>query len=185
MKGAWLNKLKKTRIFKFVHFLTYFLTERTINKPQRTKRALTILMLVLILSVFSGLTFQISRALSNSFGNSAFLNSISIIGNVNACWGEDFTNKVSEVNWGVLSPGSSKSIAIYIRNEGNTPVTLSLAATNWNPPVCSSYMTLSWNFNGQKLNVGEYIKVIVTLSVARDITEIADFSFQTVIQAEE
>jgi hypothetical protein len=93
------------------------------------------------------------------------------------------TNAVSSITWGTLDPGSNVNKTIYIRNEGNTAATLSIATSNWNPTSASSYMTLSWNYGGQILSVNQVVQVRLTLSVSSSVTGITNFSFDITITA--
>jgi len=68
-----------------------------------------------------------------------------------------------------------------VRNEGNMPGYLSLSAVNWNPPIASSYMTLTWDYKGQVLEPYKSIKVTLTLLISQDIQGITNFNFDTVI----
>jgi hypothetical protein len=58
----------------------------------------------------------------------------------NAC-----ATPLSTIGWGTLNSGDVKTYTMYVRNEGNVPVTLSMGAGNWNPASASSYITLTWN----------------------------------------
>jgi hypothetical protein len=93
------------------------------------------------------------------------------------------TNAVSSITWGTLDPGSNVNRTVYIRNEGNTAATLSIATSNWNPTSASSYMTLSWNYGGQTLSVNQVVQVRLTLSVSSSVTGITNFSFDITITA--
>lgn len=91
------------------------------------------------------------------------------------------TNKVTSINWGVLEPGSNKTITIYVRNEGNAAATLSQATQNWNPTAASSYLTLRWNYAGQTISVNQILQVKLTLTLSSTVTGITNFGFDTVI----
>ncbi len=115
---------------------------------------------------------------------------ISNVGSVKAVgvgvyWDSACSNAVSSINWGMLNPGSSKNETIFIRNEGNTTVTLTMTTSNWNPSNASDYLTLNWNYNGQALEVGEVIQVTLTLSVSSSIDGITSFSFDITLTASE
>ncbi len=104
---------------------------------------------------------------------------------VGVYWDSACTNAVSSINWGILNPGSSKDETIYIRNEGNTTVTLAMTTSNWNPSNASDYITLNWNYDGQPFEVGEVIQVTLTLSVSSSIEGITSFSFDITLTASE
>jgi hypothetical protein len=91
------------------------------------------------------------------------------------------TTAVTSIPWGTLEPGASQDFVCYIRNEGNAPSTLTLATSNWNPSIASSYLTLSWDYNGQSINQGSAIQVTFTLDVDASITGITTFGFDITI----
>jgi len=102
---------------------------------------------------------------------------------VGVYWDAALTNKVSSIDWGVLDPGSNKNVTVYIRNEGNSAVSLTMNTANWNPSTTSNYMTLTWNYGGQSINVGAVIQVKLTLSVSASVAGITNFSFDINIVA--
>jgi hypothetical protein len=101
--------------------------------------------------------------------------------NVGVYWNSGCTNVTSTVNWGMLSPGDLKNVTLYVKNDGNVAVMLSLAAQNWNPSNASNYMGLSWNREGQIVNSGAVTTAILTLSVSSSISGITSFSFDIII----
>ena len=102
---------------------------------------------------------------------------------IGAYWDPSLTSKVSTTNWGFLQPGDQKSFTVYLYNEGNSPVTLSLSTSNWTPSAASAYLALTWNYNGQTINPSAQMQVTLTLTVSPDITGISNFSFDIIIVA--
>jgi len=100
---------------------------------------------------------------------------------VGVYWDSNCTDKVFSIDWGTLTPGSVKSIVVYIRNEVEEPVYLILSTTNWNPSKASDYMTLRWDYTGQPMNSGETLQITLALSVSRYIEGISSFSFDILI----
>lgn len=100
---------------------------------------------------------------------------------IEAYWDENLTNRVNGINWGTLEPGDQKSFSIYLHNEGNSAVTLSMSTSNWNPSTAATYLTLSWNYNGQAIEADKNLQVTLTLSVSANITGITNFSFDTIV----
>ncbi len=88
---------------------------------------------------------------------------------------------MSDVDWGAVVPGGSSTKLVYIRNEGNSELTLSLNAVNWNPAGASNYMTLSWNYGGQTILPNQVVQIAITLSVSQSISGVASFSFDIII----
>ena len=91
------------------------------------------------------------------------------------------TTKLTSVSWGTLQPGGIQSIICYIKNEGGSPITLSLQTSNWNPASATNYLTLSWNYNGQPIAANAVVQITLTLSVASNIQGITTFGFDITI----
>ena len=89
--------------------------------------------------------------------------------------------QLSSVSWGTLQPGESQSATCYIKNEGNTPITLTLQASNWSPASASNYLALGWNYNNQPISPNQVVQVTLTLSVASNIAGITNFGFDITI----
>jgi len=93
----------------------------------------------------------------------------------------NFTVSVTEIDWGIIEPGESKNFSAYIVNESNVPLTLTIRTENWSPLNASSFMTLSWDYNGTQISVGGSVPVTLTLQVAQTVSGIESFSFDIVI----
>jgi hypothetical protein len=93
------------------------------------------------------------------------------------------TRTLTSIDWGIADPGSTKNVTIYARNDGNTPVTLSLSTANWNPSNAANYISLSWNYNGQTIAANQVIQIILSLSISSSIQGITAYSFDIVISA--
>jgi hypothetical protein len=100
-------------------------------------------------------------------------------------WDASCTTQVQSIDWGNLTCGSSKSVVIYARNEGDKAVILSLSTTDWTPAEASNYMTLSWNYSRQIIEPMDVIPINLKLSVSPMITGIETFSFNIIISSSE
>ena len=101
---------------------------------------------------------------------------------VGVYWDSDCVNEVSSIDWGELTPSSTKEVAVFIRNEeANVPCFLYLWTKDWLPIEGSNYISLSWNPVHRRINVNEVISVTLTLRGARNIQGVRDFSFNIVI----
>jgi len=96
-------------------------------------------------------------------------------------WDLPCTNATSSLNFGLLEPGGSKNFTLYLKNNGNSPLTLSMTTQNWNPSTASSFMTLTWNREGQQISPNQVIQFVITLSVSPSVTGISSFSFDIII----
>jgi len=95
----------------------------------------------------------------------------------------DCTTATTYLDWGTLEPGSTKSITVYIRNEGNHQATVFMTAENWYPVDASSYMDLGWSYSGEVLDPMDVVELTLTLSVSPTVENIVDFSFDVTIGA--
>lgn len=75
----------------------------------------------------------------------------------------DGENRTEAINWNTIWIGTSSNTTLYIRSISNHRITLTLNATDWVPTNISDYMSLSWDYDGTRLNPGETIKVTVVL----------------------
>ncbi len=96
-------------------------------------------------------------------------------------WDLQCTNATSSLEFGQLEPGSSKDFALYVRNEGDTALTLNMIGENWNPVNAADYLTLTWNREGQQIDPDEVIGCVITLSVSQSIQGVASFSMDIIL----
>jgi hypothetical protein len=108
------------------------------------------------------------------------MGSVKAIG-VGVYWDPNCTNAVSVIDWGILEPGSTKNVTVYIRNEGNSMVSLNMTTSNWNPSNATDYISLRWDYDGQPLSPESVAEVTLILAVSADITGVTNFSFDIVI----
>jgi len=95
------------------------------------------------------------------------------------------TTKVSTVPWGILTPGSTGSYTLYVRNEGTASLNLFLDTANWSPTNAANYMTLNWNYGGQAIAPNQVIQVTLRLTVSPSISGITNFSFDIALTGNE
>jgi len=96
---------------------------------------------------------------------------------------KDCKNNLTSIDWGLLAPGTTSTKIIWIKNIGNTKITLNMTTDNWKPINASNYVKLNWNCTGQVLNVNQTIRAALTMNVLEAVkeTEITEFSFDIVI----
>jgi hypothetical protein len=96
-------------------------------------------------------------------------------------WDNACSQTVSSIDWGLAEPGAVKNVTVYMRNEGNAPITLSLQTVNWNPANATDYISLSWNYGGQAIGQNQVLAVTLSLSISSNIQGITTFSFDIVV----
>jgi hypothetical protein len=146
------------------------------------RRIVTWISLALVLSALGIGLFRTALSLQQS--TRTISNAGSVVGvGVGIYWNSACTNRTSSISWGLINPGTNKTVTVYVRNEGNVAATLSRTTQNWNPATASSYMTLSWNYAGQTLSVNQVFQTRLTLAVSSTVTGITNFSFDIAIIA--
>ena len=91
------------------------------------------------------------------------------------------TQKLESLDWGDIAPGESVNKLIYLKNTGNTQITLIMTANNWNPSNANGPITLTWNREGTELSPSEVTSATLTLTTAEDVTGITTFSVTILI----
>jgi hypothetical protein len=91
--------------------------------------------------------------------------------------------QVTSLNWGSLNVGSSKSIILYVRNEGKTNTRLVLNSTNWSPANAPNYMQITWNNDNRYLNPGSTLKLTLTLTITQNTFVFTNFNCDVIITA--
>jgi hypothetical protein len=98
-------------------------------------------------------------------------------------WDNGCTSKVTSIDWGLAEPGTIQNKTVYIKNEGNANVTLTLQTSNWNPTSATTYISLGWTYNNQTILVNQVMQVILRLTIASNVTGITTFSFDIIVTA--
>jgi len=100
---------------------------------------------------------------------------------VGVYWDEACNNPVSYIDWGMVDPSSQENVKVYVKNEGNVHVSISLDTVNWDPLNASSYIALGWDYSGQVLSPRESIEVTLALLISAGIQDVSSFDFEIVI----
>jgi hypothetical protein len=93
----------------------------------------------------------------------------------------DCTNLMESITWGEIQVGSSVSVNMFVLNNGESGVILSLLTENWNPSILESDVSLVWDYDGTTIDPGEVVEIGLTLSVDPNITNITSFNFDIII----
>jgi hypothetical protein len=68
------------------------------------------------------------------------------------------------IGWGTLNVGDSENVSFYVRSTSNVPIVLAFDVSDWYPPAMSSYLVLSWDYNGTCLRPNQSILLTLTLA---------------------
>lgn len=115
--------------------------------------------------------------------NSGNINVVASVG-IGVYSNSNCTTVLSSISWGNLTPGGSAAQTIYVQNQGNTNVTLTMTAGTWNPASVSSYLTLSWNIaTNYVLAPSLSVPAVLNLTVSSSVSSSTSFSFDMNITA--
>lgn len=112
---------------------------------------------------------------------------------VGAYWDENCENKTETIDWGVVWPGSSKNITLYLQSQSNVATKLSMNATNWEPTGIMDYMNFTWDYNNSLVQRLQVIKVTFTLRFSSSSSfknylisnNVKEFSFDITVNVSE
>jgi hypothetical protein len=90
---------------------------------------------------------------------------------------------LSSINWGNAASGGSVTTAIFVKNSGNTPITLYLSSANWTPSGMGSSLTLTWDYNNATIQPGSLMKVNLTLAASQNAPQGQSFAVNIIITA--
>ena len=105
--------------------------------------------------------------ISNSVSSTVVANADFMRGvGVGIYWDPGCTNRTLSFDWGTIEPGANNTGTVYVRNEGNSAVSLWMATSNWTPSVALDYLTVSWTYSGKILSADEVIPIDLILNVS-------------------
>jgi hypothetical protein len=135
---------------------------------------LTVILLTVAAMAVAGVTFAaitINQNVSSS-------GTVTAGPNIGVYSNSQCTSAVSSFNWGSIEAGGSTSQTIYVEDTGTAAMTLSITISNWTPSTASTYITLTWNGQGQQIQPGVSgaLAVTLTLTVSPCITGVTSFS---------
>jgi hypothetical protein len=102
---------------------------------------------------------------------------------VEAYWDIACTQNVTVIAWDGIFPSTTKNVTIYIHSTSSKDANLTLITDNWNPNTTSTFVTLTWDYDGTALHPNETRKTVFFLAVSENVTGITDFSFDIIIRA--
>jgi hypothetical protein len=91
------------------------------------------------------------------------------------------TQRITTLNWGNIAPSSSVTRTVYIKNSGNTPLTLRMATTSWSPTNANGPITLTWNRENMVLAGNQVTTATITLNTQSSVSGITTFSMNIVV----
>jgi hypothetical protein len=144
----------------------------TLSKPVIIT-ALVLIAMALTVTTYGAIT--VSKNLSST-------GSINASPNLGVYSDSACTTTLSSINWGTITPNSTVTQTIYIKNTGTgASLVLHMVPSSWNPTSASTYMTITWNRESTTLAPGASTAATITLTVSSSIVDITSFSVQITI----
>jgi hypothetical protein len=138
-----------------------------------TGAIIAIVMVGIVLTVTTAGLISVSQSVSSSGSVTAI--------NVGVYSDSSCTQNLTTIDWGTVAPGNSVTKTVYVKNTGNSDITLSMTKNGWNPTSANGPITVTWNKEGTTLSAGASAAAIITLSVSSGISGITTFSVNIVI----
>jgi hypothetical protein len=105
---------------------------------------------------------------------------------VGVYWDQAATNSCQYIYWGNLTPGSEKTLTVYLKNKSNESLYYLITTQQWNPVEASKYIFLRSIYDvgsARPANSGSVVPVPLTVVISPEIQKIVDFSFTAVVSA--
>jgi hypothetical protein len=93
----------------------------------------------------------------------------------------DCTYNLTTVDWGVCYRGETKTVVAYLKNVGNTTISLTIQTSNWLPSNALQYISFTHDYSGQDVTPDTMIPVTFNLTLSPDISQIDTFSFDILL----
>lgn len=140
-----------------------------------------IIVLVIVDFIVMGSTVATQQAgARRAFSNTAVVKSV----NIGVYWDVACSKPVATgIDWGIIEPGTNKTVVLYVRNEGNWETSLSIQAANWSPLQAEQFMSLTIDYQDQPFKNGDVRQATLILSVAQETRDVDFFSFDVIIEA--
>jgi len=113
-----------------------------------------------------------------AFQSTGLIKSIS----VGVYWDVNCTIQVGGIDWGIMEPGENITREVYLINEGNAEVVLSIWAANWSSPEVEEFMDFSSDYQDDQVVIADKIPLKLILHVSPEIRDIETFGFDIVIE---
>ena len=139
-------------------------------------RSQVLMIYVLVASVLVASTFAVITIQKNVPGSG----SIKGVG-LGIYWDLQCRNETTSIDFGLLEAGTQKDFTLYLKNEGNADLTLSMTTQNWNPTRASDYISLTWNREGQEIGPSQVMSFVLRLSVSSNIQDVSSFDVDITI----
>lgn len=100
-------------------------------------------------------------------------------------WDIACTQNVTDIDWGLCSPGTIHYRTVFCKNIQTVPITMTLNISDWNPANSSSFLFSTWNYTTAILTPDTTIPVQFSLQIYANVTAIKNFSFVYTVTAVE
>ena len=89
--------------------------------------------------------------------------------------------KMTTINWGVLEAGETSHIPIFVKNIGETKITLGLFTEIWSSQQASENMHLSFDYDGIIIQPNQIVNGSLTLQIDQNCPELSQYGFDIII----
>lgn len=101
--------------------------------------------------------------------------------NVGVFIDQQCTQNATSMSWGGVYAGESQTMTIYVKNTGDSPLTLSMNILDWEPSYASSVLSMTWNRENTVIDSGQVTQATLTLSVSSNPGALSSFNYNMLI----
>jgi hypothetical protein len=83
--------------------------------------------------------------------------------------------------WGEIETGGTSTQTVYIKNNGDINLVLTLSSDNYYPINLVDFINLYWDYDGSPIAPGEILEAQITLLIKSDCPVLDTFSFDVII----
>jgi hypothetical protein len=100
-------------------------------------------------------------------------------------WDSNCTKPVTFIDWETLSPGSTTSVGVYLRNNDDNMIVreLLVRTENWSSSKASENMQLSLNCSAEVIHLNQTVRAYFQLYVSDKIVGVTTFAFNIVVSS--
>ena len=146
----------------------------TAGNPKKPNLGLAVVLCLTIIAV--ALTCTTYAALTANSGVDA-VGRVTATANLGIYSESTCQTALTSIDWGTLTPGTSITRVIYIKNTGSgVSLSLGLTTSNWDPAIANGPITVSLDKTGTRLSPGQSTAASITLTVSSTIADISNYS---------
>ncbi|MCW4034989.1 MAG: hypothetical protein NWF03_06455 [Candidatus Bathyarchaeota archaeon] len=146
---------------------------------KKSKKIILLMVIVAVVSIggTSLISIMLSRTQNIYVPSLGFIKTIE----VEAYSDANCNNLMEQIEWDQITPGESTVNTLYIKSVSNFEIVLTIDIREWSPAEMADYITITTDYDGQRLSPGEIIQIQMSLSTV-DSKEFKEYLVENEVQ---